>query len=222
MRGRIQLPQFYDDVVPISDRQRQQFRDLAFDEAEYARELGVAELFGEAGYSALERRWARPTCDVNGLYGGYQQEGAKTVIPATAGAKVSFRLVPDQDPRKIEAAFRRFMAEHCPAGIELQVQSFHAGSPIAVPLDSPGIQAAARAIEIGFGKPPVYVCEGGSIPIVSTFKEILGVDTLLIGFGLPDDNTHSPNEKFSLRDFHRGIKTSAYLLRELAKLPSQD
>lgn len=213
--GRIQLPGFYDDVVELTPQEKQQIADLSFSEDEYKQEMGVSELFGEKGYSTLERRWVRPTCDVNGIFGGYQGEGAKTVIPAEAGAKVSFRLVPNQDPKKIDAAFREHLTRHCPPGIEMRIVSHHAGKPIVVPLGSPGLEAAARALKAAFGVEPAFIREGGSIPIVSSFKEHLGADSLLLGFGLPDDNTHSPNEKFCLKDFHRGIKTSAHLLQEL-------
>lgn len=215
--GRIQLPGFYDDVVELSPLEREQMKKLPFSDAAYASELGVKELFGEKGYSTLERKWARPTCDVNGLWGGYQGEGSKTVLPAKAGVKVSFRLVPNQDPDKVAKAFEKHVRERLPVGVTAEVIVHHGAEPIVVPLDSPGVRAAARAIEAGFGKPPVYIREGGSIPIVSAFKKSLGADSLLLGFGLPDDNTHSPNEKFCLKDFHRGIKTSAHLLAELAK-----
>lgn len=216
--GRITLPGFYDDVLELTEEEKKQFTSLDFGDDAYKKEMGVSELFGEKGYSTLERRWARPTCDVNGIFGGYQEEGAKTVIPSKAGAKVSFRLVPDQEPSKIEAAFREHLQRRCPPGIEMKIVSHHAGKAIVVPLGSPGLAAAAKAIEAAFGVAPAFIREGGSIPIVASFKAHLGADSLLIGFGLPDDNTHSPNEKFCLKDFHRGIKTSVYLLDELGRL----
>jgi len=217
-RGRVQLPGFYDDVVPLTDRERKEFAALDFDEQAYFEQVGVTGATGEADYTALERRWARPTYDVCGLWSGYQGEGAKTVLPATAGAKFSFRLVPDQDPEKITAALQRKLAELCPPGIELELIDLHGAPGVLVPLDSPYVAAAAAAIEHGFGCRPVYTREGGSIPIVTVFHETLGADTLLLGWGQDDDNTHSPNEKFCLADFHRGIKASARLWEELSKV----
>ena len=173
---------------------------------------------GEEGYTALERRWARPTFDISGLWGGYQGEGAKTVLPASAGAKFSFRLVPNQDPAKITAGLKRKLTELCPPGVELELIEHHGAPGVLVPLDSPYVEAAARAIEHAFGRRPVFTREGGSIPIVTTFHQQLKADTLLLGWGQDDDNTHSPNEKFSLADFHRGIKASARLWEELSKV----
>ena len=218
--GRIQVPGFYDEVVPLSDAERQQFRDLAFDEAEFKRQLAVDGLWGEAGHSTLERRWARPTCDINGLTSGYQGEGAKTVLPARASAKFSFRLVPNQDPAKISKALQKFLASHLPAGIRMELIDHHGAPGVVVPLESPYIRAAAAAIEAGFGRRPVFIREGGSIPIVNTFARELDADVLLLGWGQNDDNTHSPNEKFCLADYQRGILASAHLWQELAKLPA--
>jgi acetylornithine deacetylase/succinyl-diaminopimelate desuccinylase-like protein len=220
-KGRIQVPGFYDDVLPLTDRERQQFASLPFDEANFMKQNGVDALAGEEGYSTLERRSARPTFDINGLTSGYQGEGAKTVLPSKASAKFSFRLVPNQDPQKIEAALKQKLEDLCPPGIKWELIT-HAGAPgVVVPLESPYVEAAAKAIEQGFGKPPLYIREGGSIPVVSTFRQKLGVDTLLLGWGLDDDNTHSPNEKFCLADFHRGIKASARLWAELANVKSK-
>ena len=216
--GKVQVPGFYDDVVPLSDRERKEFASLDFDEADYLRQIGVNGTTGESGYTVLERRWARPTCDVNGLWSGYQGEGAKTVLPAAAGAKFSFRLVPNQDPQKITPALERKLTELCPPGIELELIDFHGAPGVLVPLDSPYIAAAARAIEHAFGRRPVFTREGGSIPIVTTFSETLKADALLIGWGQDDDNPHSPNEKFSLADFHCGIKASTRLWEELSKV----
>ncbi len=217
-QGRIQVPGFYDDVVPLSDRERKELASLPFDEKEYFEQVGVKEAMGEAGHTTLERRWARPTLDINGLWSGYQGEGAKTVLPASAGAKFSFRLVPNQDPEKITASLKWKLAELCPPGIELELIAMHGSGGVMVPLESPYIAAAARAIEHAFGCPPVFTREGGSIPIVTTFHEALGADALLLGWGQDDDNTHSPNEKFCLADFHRGIKASARLWKELSDL----
>lgn len=219
-KGRVQVPGFYDRVLPLSDQERKQFAELPFSEAEYMRRVGVEGLSGEAGYSTIERRWARPTCDINGLWSGYQGEGAKTVLPAKAGAKFSFRLVPDQDPHELSKSLRAMLEKLCPPGIKLELIDFHGAPGVVVPLDSPFMAAADRAIEQGFGTRPFYIREGGSIPVVNSFKKLLGVDTLLLGWGQNDDNTHSPNEKFSLADFHRGIKTSAHLWHELSRMKS--
>lgn len=191
---------------------------LPFNERSFMEQIGVTGLSGEAGFSTLERRWARPTFDINGLTSGYQAAGAKTVLPAKASAKFSFRLVPKQDPQKITDSLREHLAAICPDGIELNLQAMHHAPGFVVSLDSPFIDAAAKAIERGFGRSPVFIREGGSIPIVTEFSNKLGVDTLLLGWGLDDDNTHSPNEKFSLADFHRGIRSSAHLWHELSRI----
>ena len=216
--GRVQIPHFYDDVLPLTDREREQFAQLGFDEQAFMDRLGVDGVTGEVGYTTLERRWARPTCDVNGIWGGYQGEGGKTVLPASAGAKFSFRLVPNQDPAKVTTALRAMLEQLRPPGIAMELVEMHNAPGVVVSLDSPYVSAAARAIEHGFGCPPVYIREGGSIPIVTAFRERLGVDTLLLGWGQDDDNTHGPNEKFSLADFHRGIKASTYLWNELSRI----
>jgi succinyl-diaminopimelate desuccinylase len=217
-RGRIQVPGFYDDVVPLTDRERKQFASLPFNEAEFMKQIGVTAVTGEEGFTTLERRSARPTFDINGLTCGYQGEGTKTVLPSKASAKFGFRLVPNQDPVKISNLLEKKLKELCPAGVKMELTKYGGAPGVVVPLESPYVSAAAKAIEHGFGKPPVYIREGGSIPIVSGFREKLGVDTLLLGWGLDDDNTHSPNEKFCLADFHRGIKASARLWQELAAI----
>lgn len=216
--GKIQIPGFYDQVQPLDDRERQQFASLNFSDDEFKKELGVAETFGEAGYTTLERRWARPTFDVNGMWSGYQGEGAKTVLPAKAGAKFSFRLVPDQDKDTISASLEKMLKEICPPGIELELKVLHGAPGFVLSLDSPYMDAAARAIESGFGTKPVFIRAGGSIPVVNNFKALLGIDTLLLGWGQDDDNPHSPNEKFSIDDYHRGIHASACLWDEIAKI----
>ena len=216
-QGQIQVPGFYDDVEPLGEAERRQFAALPFSDQEFCQELGIAAVSGEAGYSTLERRSARPTFDINGLWSGYQGEGSKTVLPARAGAKFSFRLVPRQDPKKIHAALETMLERLLPPGVTMELIAYHGAPGVVVPLDSPYIHAAAQAIEHGFGRPPVYIREGGSIPVVSTFRKELGVDTLLLGWGLNDDNTHSPNEKFRLADYHRGIKASARLWEDLGK-----
>jgi succinyl-diaminopimelate desuccinylase len=152
---------------------------------------------------------------VNGIWGGYQGQGGKTVLPSTAGAKFSFRLVPRQDPHRVAAGLRELLTRICPPGIKMELVEMHGAPGVLVPLDSPYMQAAAQAIQRGFDRPPVFIREGGSIPIVTAFAQRLGVDTLLLGWGLDDDNAHGPNEKFSLADFHRGIRASAYLWQEL-------
>jgi succinyl-diaminopimelate desuccinylase len=216
--GRIQLPGFYDDVAPLTDREREEYRALPQTDAEFMHQIGVDGLSGEAGYTALERRWARPTLDINGLTSGYQGEGAKTVLPARASAKFSFRLVPDQNPAKISVALRKFLEARLPPGIQMELIDHHGAPGVVIPLDSPYIHAASKAIKAGFGKAPVFIREGGSIPIVTTFARQLGADVLLLGWGLNDDNTHSPNEKFSLDDYHRGTLASAHLWQELASV----
>jgi len=216
-QGRITLGGFYDDVVPLTARERKEMAALPFDEKHYLKEVGVTDAVGEIGYTTLERRWARPTCDINGLWSGYQGEGAKTVLPSLAGAKFSFRLVPNQDPAKVTAALKWKITELCPPGVEIELIDHHGAPGVLVSLDSPYVEAAARAIEHAFGRRPVFTREGGSIPIVTTFHERLGADVLLLGWGQEDDNCHSPNEKFTLADFHRGIKASARLWEELAK-----
>ncbi len=216
--GRIQVPGFYDDVEPPTDEERRQLAALPFDQSAFFSEVGVDGGTGEEGYTTLERRWIRPSYDVNGLWGGYQGQGAKTVLPSKAGAKFSFRLVPRQNPAKITAALRKMLESICPPGIRMQLIDFHGAPGVVVPLDSPFISAAATAIEKGFGRRPVFIREGGSIPVVSVFHEELGLDTLLLGWGQSDDNMHAPNEKFSLADFHRGILASAHLWEELRRL----
>ncbi|MCP4095249.1 MAG: dipeptidase [Planctomycetaceae bacterium] len=217
-KGRVQIPGFYDDVEELSDREREQFSQLGFSDQEYQQELGLKALAGEEGYTTLERRWARPTFDINGLWSGYQGEGAKTVLPAKAGAKFSCRLVPNQNPEVIQEGMRKMLEGLCPDSIEMEFIALHGAPGFVLSLDSPFMEAAADAIEKGFGVRPVFVRSGGSIPVVNAFTEMLGIDTLLLGWGQDDDNLHSPNEKFSLEDFHRGIKSSCCLWDEVAKI----
>lgn len=212
--GEILVPGFYDDVRPIEDWEREEFANLPFDEEKYREDLGVPELFGEEGYSTLERVWARPTCDVNGIFGGYQGEGAKTVLPAWAGAKVSMRLVPDQDPEKIAAAFADYVREIAPAGVRVTVEKLHDAPPVLVATDGPIVEAVLAAMEDVWRR-PVRVREGGSIPIVGTFADVLGVPIMLVGFGLSDDRLHSPNEKFDVDNFYGGIRAVVRTLDRL-------
>ncbi len=218
-RGRVQVPGFYDDVVPMTDRERRLLAELPFDKTNYLLQAGVTGAWGEEGYTLLERRWARPSYDVCGLWSGYQGEGAKTVLPATAGAKFSFRLVPNQAPQKITNGLKWLLTELCPPGIEMELVDLHGSPGLVVSLDSPCVDAAARAIEHAFGRRPVFTREGGSIPIVTALHEALHADVLLLGWGQNDDNTHAPDEKISLADFHRGIRASARLWQELAEIP---
>lgn len=215
--GRILVPGFYDDVRPLEDWERAEFGKLPFSEGEFQADLGVDALFGEVGYSTLERKWARPTFDVHGLWGGYSGPGPKTVLPCQAGAKFSFRLVPDQDPKRVGQLVRAHLKRVMPPGVTYELIEMHGAPAVLVDSKTPGVAAAIRAVESGFGKKPVLIREGGSIPVVGLLKTQLGVDTLLLGWGQNDDNLHGPNEKFSLADFHRGIKSSAHLLAELAR-----
>jgi acetylornithine deacetylase/succinyl-diaminopimelate desuccinylase-like protein len=214
--GRIKIAGFYDDVRPLRDEERAEFRKLPFNETRYRKELGAPKLFGESGYTTLERVWARPTFEVNGLLSGFTGEGAKTVIPALAMAKVSMRLVPDQDPDRIAELFEAYVRKVAPKTVELKVTRMHGGRPWMTAFDNQYVQAAGRAIEKGFGKAPVFNREGGSIPVVATFQEILGLPSVLFGVGLPDENAHAPNEKLDLGNFHGGIIASAYLYEEVA------
>ncbi len=214
--GRIKIPGFYDDVRPLADEERAEFAKLPFNEKKYRKDLGAPKLFGETGYTTLERVWGRPTFEVNGLLSGFTGEGAKTVIPAVAMAKVSMRLVPDQDPDKIGDLFEAWVKKVAPKTVEVKLTRMHGGKPWMTEFDNPFVQAAARAIEKGFGQRPVFNREGGSIPVVSTFQEVLGLPTVLFGVGLPDENAHAPNEKLDLSNFHNGIIASAHLYEEIA------
>ncbi|HTV48678.1 MAG TPA: dipeptidase [Phycisphaerae bacterium] len=216
-RGRVTIPGFYDDVLEVDPELRRQWAALPFDEAQFAESLGVEKLYGEYGYSALQRRWCRPTLDINGLTSGYQGPGAKTVLPCLASAKVSMRLVPNQDPQKIAIAFEEYLRQLKPPGIKLGLQQLGASPAALTPIDSPAVAAAAEAVREGFLADPVFVREGGSIPVVTWFKELLGLDSVLLGFGLPDDNLHAPNEKLDLDCFYNGIRTAAALYDLLAK-----
>ncbi|HYN07120.1 MAG TPA: dipeptidase [Vicinamibacterales bacterium] len=217
--GRIKIPGFYDHVRALSEDERAAWRTLPFNEKKYRKDLGAPKLFGETGYTTLERVWARPTFEVNGLLSGFTGEGAKTVIPAVAMAKVSMRLVPDQHPDMIAKLFDAYVKKVAPKTVELRVTRMHGGKPWITEYDNPFVQAAARAIEQGFGKTPVFCREGGSIPVVSTFQEELGVPTVLFGVGLPDENAHAPNERLDLGNFHSGVVASAILYDEIGKIP---
>ena len=213
---RVAVPGFYDDVKPLTDEERSQFAALPFDEAAWLGDLGVAASVGESGYTATERRWARPTCDVNGIFGGYTGEGPKTIVPSTATAKITCRLVPDQNPHSLTEALRLFLESNLSPGVTMEFSTAHGGSPSMADLNSPYMAAAKAAIEQAFGTAPVLIREGGSIPVVASLDEILGVETLLLGWGQNSDNLHSPDEHFSIEDFHRGTLASACLWQELA------
>ena len=217
--GRIRIPGFYDDVVPLSVEERAALAALPFDEDGYQQRLGLPALVGEVGYTTLERRGARPTLDVNGLWGGFQGEGGKTVIPAHAHAKVSCRLVVAQDPDRIFEAFRAYVEEIAPPGVTTTVRYLGGGRPSLTPADHPATQAAARALEATFGQAPVFIREGGSIPVCASFNSILGLPVVLLGFTPPDEHAHAPNEWMDLRNYETSIRTIARLWVELADLP---
>ncbi|HLG55532.1 MAG TPA: dipeptidase [Vicinamibacterales bacterium] len=218
--GRIKIPGFYDDVRPLSDAERAEWKKLPFNDTKYRKELGAPKLFGETSYSTLERVWARPTFEVNGLLSGFTGDGAKTVLPATAMAKISMRLVPDQDPKKVGELFEAYIRKIAPKTVELKLTRMHGGKPWMTEFDNKYVRAAGRAIEQGFGKSPVFTREGGSIPVVSTFQEELGLPSVLFGVGLPDENAHAPDERLDLGNFHNGIIASAYLYQEIAGIGS--
>jgi len=215
--GRVQIPGFYDDVLEMTSDENQELARLPFDEEKYRKDLAAPALFGEKGYNTLQRIWVRPTLEVNGLCGGFIGEGAKTVIPAKAMAKISMRLVPNQDPDKIATLFETYVKKIAPTATELTVTRMHGGKAWVAPIDHPAIQAASRAFEKAFGKRPVFVREGGSIPVVATFAELLGLPSVLMGIGLPDENAHAPNEKLDLYNFQTGIVGSAHFFNEMKR-----
>jgi acetylornithine deacetylase/succinyl-diaminopimelate desuccinylase-like protein len=216
--GRVKIPGFYDDVRELSQEERDAWKKLPFNEKQYRKDLGAPKLQGETGYTTLERVWGRPTFEVNGMHGGFTGDGAKTVIPAVAMAKVSMRLVPNQDPDKIAELFEAYVKDIAPPTVEVTVTRMHGGKPWLTEYDNPFVQAAGRAIEQGFGKAPVFCREGGSIPVVQTFQDELKVPAVLFGVGLPDENAHAPNEKLDLGNFHNGIVASAILYDEISKI----
>lgn len=217
-KGRVTIPGFYDKVRKLTAKERSSFRKLPWNDRRYARELGVGELYGEEGFTTLERLWARPTLECNGIWGGFTGEGAKTVLPAKASAKISMRLVPDQKAGDVAKLFQKHIRKIAPKSVTVDVRYLHGGEAAITPLESPGVRAAIRALEKGFGKKPLYQREGGSIPIVVQFKEILGLETVLLGFGLPDENAHAPDEFLNLGNFFGGIRTVAHFYHELPKV----
>jgi Acetylornithine deacetylase/Succinyl-diaminopimelate desuccinylase and related deacylases len=217
--GRIRIPGFYDDVVALTEAERGAIAGLPFDEEAYRQRLGVSALVGEVGYSVLERKGARPTLDVNGIWGGFMGEGSKTIIPAHAHAKVSCRLVTAQDPDRIFKALQAYVEEIAPPGISATVRMLGAGRPSLTAQDHPATLAAARALEATFGQAPVYVREGGSIPVCASFESILGLPVVMLGFTQPDEHAHAPNEWIDLDNYETGIRTFARMFDELADLP---
>ncbi|MEM1355796.1 MAG: dipeptidase [Planctomycetota bacterium] len=214
--NRVTIPGFYDAVDEVSAQERENWSKLGFDESKYLGEVGATP-HGEAGFTTLERRWARPSCDVNGLYGGYMGEGAKTVIPSFAGAKVSFRIPASMDPQKLAADFEAWIRGHDVGGCRWEITNHGEAHPVAAPTDSPWGKAACDAIESITGNPPALTREGATIPVVADFKSALGIDTLLIGFGLNRDNIHSPDEHFDLKRLDLGAKCHAALLARIGR-----
>ncbi len=218
--GVIRVPGIYDDVVAPAPAEKASWASLPFNEGEFlTNEVGSEKLTGERGYSVLERIWARPTFEVHGIAGGFTGAGAKTVIPASATAKVSFRLVPNQDPEKVIARFREFVAQNAPEGIRMDVRVLSASPAVLVDPDHPAICVAARAFSTVFGRPTVFIRDGASVPIVGDFAKHLGIPSVMMGFGLPDDGLHSPNEKFRVENFYQGILTVAHFLEEYGHQP---
>ncbi|MEE9404921.1 MAG: M20/M25/M40 family metallo-hydrolase [Algisphaera sp.] len=215
--NKITIPHFYDDVAPLTDDVRQEFEALPFDENDFTADVGATP-FGEAHFDTLQRRWVRPACDINGLYGGYMGEGAKTVIPTFAGAKVSFRIPANMSPEKVAQQFTQWIQSHDVGGCRWELTNHGEAWPVAVANDSPWLAAASRALEITAGKKPALVRDGATIPVIADFKSKLGIDTLLIGFGLNADNIHSPDEHFALNRFHLGCRTHAALLAEVGSM----
>ncbi|MGH9531645.1 MAG: M20/M25/M40 family metallo-hydrolase, partial [Terriglobales bacterium] len=214
--GKILVPGFYDRVAKPSDEELKDWKSLPFDEEEYRkREVGSTVLTGEPGYSVLERTWARPTLEVHGMPGGFIGAGAKTVIPAKASAKVSMRLVPNQEPEEIFAAFQKYAQSLVPRGIQLKIRKHSLGPASLIPTNNRYVKASTEAMKEVFGKETVYIRSGGSIPIVSDFDKHLGIPSVMMGFGLPDDNLHAPNEKFHIPNFYRGIESIIRFFQKL-------
>jgi acetylornithine deacetylase/succinyl-diaminopimelate desuccinylase-like protein len=217
--GRIRIPGFYEDVVALTDAERASIAALPFDEEAFRQRVGVPALVGEVGFSVLERKGARPSLDVNGMWGGFTGDGSKTIIPAHAHAKVSCRLVTAQDPERIFGLLRAYVEEIAPPGVTTTVRQLGGGRPSLTPQDHPATQAAARAIEATFGAPPVYIREGGSIPVCASFESILGLPVVMLGFTQPDEHAHAPNEWIDLNNYETGIRTFARMWDELADMP---
>jgi acetylornithine deacetylase/succinyl-diaminopimelate desuccinylase-like protein len=212
-KRRVTVAGFYDDVKKVSNKERKMMNQAPFDEKNYKRDLEIDALMGEDSYTTIERTGIRPTLDVNGMWGGYIGEGAKTVLPSKAYAKISMRLVPDQDPKKIEKAFQRHFEKIAPAGVKVKVNAHHGGYPVVVPTNSVEYKAAEKAMEQAFGKKPLPQRGGGSIPIVAMFDQVLGAKSMLMGFGLDSDDIHSPNEHYGLFNYYKGIETIPYFYK---------
>ena len=218
LTGRVLVPGFYDDVVEPTEEERAGYRSLPFSETVFRAEAGgIAETVGEEGWSVLERRWVRPTLEINGIWGGYQGPGSKTIIPAHAGAKISCRLVPSQNPARIGEAVAAALRAATPAGVTMEVTVREGGNPVLTPVDHAAVRAASRAMAVVFGKEPVIIREGGSIPPVEVLQRVLGIQSVLVGVGLPDDHIHAPNEKFDLDHYAMGVRVLARLWDEIAK-----
>jgi acetylornithine deacetylase/succinyl-diaminopimelate desuccinylase-like protein len=214
-QGRVTVPGFYDDVRSLSDDERQALAHIPYSEADIVRETGASQAFGEPGFTINERRGARPTLEVNGMWSGYTGPGSKTIIPATAHAKITCRLVPYQDPMKVIQSVQAAMRAAAPPGATLSFSEERGAPASLIALDAAEVRAAARAAHHTYGNPPLYELEGGSIPIVHDFQSQLGKPIILLGFGLPEDNIHAPNERFALRCYEKGIEASIRLLAEL-------
>lgn len=214
--GRVALPGFYDRVVDVTPEERAELARLPWDREKFKSMLSITDVSGERGYTEIERLWARPTLDVCGIWGGYQGEGAKTVLPSVAGAKVSMRLVAHQDHTAIGDMLRQFVDENLPPGVTARITDLHGGPPALTPTDSAPVRAALRALRSAFGTSPFLIRSGGSIPIVADFNELLGAPVVLMGFGLPDQNAHSPDEKMNLKMYDLGIRSAVMFLSELA------
>jgi len=214
-KGRITIPDFYRNVKTLTPIEKKEFRRLPFQNKQFERETGIHKTVGEQGYSTLERLWARPTLEINGLSSGFTGEGSKTVLPAKAMAKVSMRLVPDQDYQKIGKLFEKHLKKLCPDTVKIKIMNLHGGNPWITDLNHHALAAAAQALEQGFGKKPVFVREGGSIPVVAIFERIMNLPVVLMGFGAPDEQAHAPNEKLNLQHFYNGILSSAYFLEKM-------
>jgi acetylornithine deacetylase/succinyl-diaminopimelate desuccinylase-like protein len=220
-KGKIKVPGFYDRVRKLSAAERKAFKSLPHTDAKFRKSIGAKELFGEPGFTTLERVWARPTLEVNGIWGGFMGDGAKTVIPAEAHAKISMRLVADQSPKEIVAKVTRHIKKLAPKSVDVTVTHIHSGDAWLAEPDHPALQAAARAVKKAFGKTPVFTREGGSIPVIAAFDRILKVPSVLMGIGLHDDNLHAPDEKIDLDNFFKGNEAAAYLMDELGAGPGR-
>ncbi|MEM8939293.1 MAG: dipeptidase [Bacteroidota bacterium] len=216
--GRITIPKFYDKVQELPNEYRKKMAEAPFDLEAYMKDLEIDEVNGETGYSTIERTGIRPTLDVNGIWGGYIGEGAKTILPSKAFAKISMRLVPDQNSKEITKLFSDHFMSIAPKSVKVKVTPYHGGEPAVTPTDSIGYKAAVRAMKKTFGKEPIPTREGGSIPIVAFFKEALGIDTILMGFGLNEDAIHSPNESYGLFNFYKGIETITHFYSSFTEM----